>query len=140
MRVRDRMISISVSAAGCRVTLADGEVLRAEAVVCALPVSVLHELEIDGVTPARLASLRAQRHACAAKIVTVYDRAIWAELGANGLSEGELLLGSTWPQREGVLSGLVCCRQQWRNHYSPAGRVANHDQQIWHYRGHRPGR
>ena len=101
------VVSMSVSASGCRVTLADGEELHAEAVVCALPVSVLHELEIDGVTAERLASLRAQRHARAAKIVTVYDRSIWAELGANGLSEGELLLGSTWPQREGVLSGLV---------------------------------
>ena len=107
IRLRAVVVSISVSAAGCRVTLADGEELGAEAAVCALPVSVLHEIEIDGVTPARLASLRAQRHARAAKIVTVYDRSIWAELGANGLSEGELLLGSTWPQREGVLSGLV---------------------------------
>ncbi len=32
---------------------------------------------------------------------------MWADLGANGLSEGELLLASTWPQRDGVLSGLV---------------------------------
>jgi monoamine oxidase len=39
--------------------------------------------------------------------VTVYDRALWSELGANGLSEGEHLLASTWPQRPGVLSGLV---------------------------------
>ena len=39
--------------------------------------------------------------------MTVYDRSLWTDLGANGLSEGELLLGSTWPQRDGVLSGLV---------------------------------
>ncbi len=38
---------------------------------------------------------------------TVYDRSVWADLGANGLSEGEHLLASTWPQRDGVLSGLV---------------------------------
>lgn len=99
--------SISVSASGCRVTLKEGEEVHAEAVVCAVPVSVLHGIEIDGIAPDRLASLRAQRHAPAAKIVTVYDRSIWEELGANGLSEGELLLSSTWPQREGVLSGLV---------------------------------
>ena len=98
---------ISVSRTGCRVTLDTGEVVSAEAVVCALPVSVLHGIEIDGVSPERLASLRAQRQAPAAKVVTVYDRSIWADLGANGLSEGELLLASTWPQREGVLSGLV---------------------------------
>ena len=39
--------------------------------------------------------------------MTVYERSVWQDLGANGLSEGELLLGSTWPQRDGVLSGLV---------------------------------
>ena len=99
--------AISASSSGCGVRLESGEEVRAEAVVCALPVSVLHSLAIDGISAERLASLRAQRHAKAAKLVTVYDRSIWAELGANGLSEGEHLLASTWPQREGVLSGLV---------------------------------
>ena len=98
---------VAVATQGCRVTLASGEELRAGAVVCALPVSVLHRIRVEGIAPDRLASLRAQRHALAAKVVTVYDRAIWAELGANGLAEGERLLGSTWPQRPGVLSGLV---------------------------------
>ena len=99
--------AISVSPNGCSVTLDTDEDVHAEAVVCALPVSVLHGVEIDGVSPGRLASLRAQRQAQAAKIATVYDRSVWADLGANGLSEGEQLLASTWPQREGVLSGLV---------------------------------
>jgi monoamine oxidase len=98
---------ISVSSSGCSVTLDSGEMLRAEAVVCALPVGVLHGVALDGVSTERLASLRAQRQAQAAKVVTVYDRSIWADLDANGLSEGEQLLASTWPQREGVLSGLV---------------------------------
>ena len=39
--------------------------------------------------------------------MTEYERSVWADLGANGLSEGEHLLASTWPQREGVLSGLI---------------------------------
>jgi monoamine oxidase len=99
--------AISVSANGCTVTLETGEDVHAAAVVCALPVSVLHGVEIDGVSPERLASLRAQRQAQAAKIATVYDRSVWADLGANGLSEGEQLLASTWPQRDGVLSGLI---------------------------------
>jgi monoamine oxidase len=89
------------------VTLASGEELRADAIVCALPVSVLHGVPIEGIAPARLASLRAQRQARAAKVVTTYARSVWADLGASGLSEGEQLLGSTWPQRDGVLSGLV---------------------------------
>ena len=108
-RVRHGAVAtaISVSSGGCRVTLGSGEEVRAEAVVCALPVSVLHGVTIEGVSPERLASLRAQRQAQAAKIVTVYDRSVWSDLDANGLSEGELLLSSTWPQRDGVLSGLI---------------------------------
>ena len=99
--------AMSVSPHAARVTLDTGEVVTAEAVVCALPVSVLHGIAIEGVSPERLASLRAQRQAQAAKVVTVYERSVWSDLGANGLSEGELLLASTWPQRDGVLSGLV---------------------------------
>lgn len=107
VRLGTEVTQITVSSHGCRVTLATGEELRAEAVVCALPVSVLHGVRIDGVAPERLASLRAQRQARAVKVVTMYDRSVWADVGANGLSEGEQLLASTWPQREGVLSGLV---------------------------------
>ncbi len=99
--------SITVSAAGCRVKLANGEILGAEAIVSALPVGVLRDIEIDGVAADRLSSLRAQRMALAAKVVTVYGRSIWADVGANGLAGGEHLLGSTWPQRDGVLSALV---------------------------------
>lgn len=107
VRLRAEVRSIEVAASGCRVTLLDGERLSAEAVVCALPVSVLGGIRIEGVDPERLSSIRRQRHALAAKLVTVYDRSVWADLGANGLAEGEQLLASTWPQREGVLSGLV---------------------------------
>jgi monoamine oxidase len=98
---------LAVASSGCTVTLGSGERLAAEVVVCALPVSVLHGIEIEGVSAERLASLRRQRQAQAAKVVTVYERSVWADLDANGLSEGEHLLASTWPQREGVLSGLI---------------------------------
>jgi monoamine oxidase len=99
--------AVAISMSGCRVRLANGEELAAEAVVCALPVGVLGGISIEGVAPARLASLRAQRMALAAKVVAVYPRSVWTDVGANGLSEGEHILGSTWPQREGVLSALV---------------------------------
>lgn len=107
VRFAAEVTSVAVAPHGCRVTLASGQEIRAEAVVCALPVSVLHGVRIEGIAPERLASLRAQRNALAAKVVTVYDRAVWADVGANGLSEGEQLLSSTWPQRPGILSGLV---------------------------------
>jgi monoamine oxidase len=108
-RVRfDAVVSrVAIGPRSCSVTLESGETLTAQAVVCALPVSVLHGIDVAGVSAERLRSLRAQRHAWAAKVVTVYDRSVWADLGANGLSEGEQLLASTWPQRDGVLSGLV---------------------------------
>ena len=107
VRLGAEVSAIAVSRQGCRVTLGSGEDVRAGVVVCALPVSVLHRIPIDGVSPERIASLRAQRQARAAKVVTTYARSVWADVGANGLSEGEHLLSSTWPQRDGVLSGLV---------------------------------
>jgi monoamine oxidase len=107
VRLGAEVSRIRVDGGTCRVTLASGEELRAEAVVCALPAPVAARLDIEGVDPERLRSLRAQRHALAAKVVAVYERSVWAETGSNGLSEGEHVLGSTWPQRDGVLSALV---------------------------------
>lgn len=107
VRLETEVRSLAVGRGGCTVELDSGEELRAEAVVSALPVSVLSTVELEGVNDARVESLRRQRHALAAKVVTVYDHAVWAAVGANGLSEGEHLLASTWPQRDGVLSGLV---------------------------------
>ncbi len=107
IRLSAIVTSVSIARSGCTVGLADGETLTPDAVVSALPVGVLATLPIDGVDPDRLASLRAQRMALAAKVVAVYPRSIWEDAGANGLAEGEHVLGSTWPQREGVLSALV---------------------------------
>ena len=99
--------AVTVAASGCRVRLSGGEEVASEAVVCALPVGVLHEIPLDGIPAARRASLYAQRMALAAKVVAMYSRSVWRDVGANGLTEGEHLLASTWPQREGVLSALV---------------------------------
>lgn len=106
VRLGAEIVSVQVDGA-CRVRLASGEEFRAEAVVSALPAPVLARLAVDGVDPDRLRSLRAQRHALAAKVVAVYPRSVWADTGSNGLSEGEHVLASTWPQAEGVLSALV---------------------------------
>jgi monoamine oxidase len=98
---------IAVSAGRVRLTLAGGELVEAEAVVCAIPVGPLREVEIAGLSDARLSSLRSQRHALAAKVVVAYDRPFWQDSGQNGLAETEWLFGSTWPQGPGVLSLLV---------------------------------
>ncbi len=90
-----------------RVGLASGETLTAEAVVCAVPVGPLREIAIEGLSAERLASLHRQRHALAAKVVAAYPSPFWRARGQNGLAEGEGLLGSVWPQAEGVLSALV---------------------------------
>jgi monoamine oxidase len=92
---------------GVMVTLAGGEPVHAEAVVCALPAGPLRRVAITGLSDARLASLRAQRQALAAKIVVAYDEPFWQGGGQNGLAEAEWLFGSTWPQGAGVLSLLV---------------------------------
>lgn len=98
---------VAVSRGHVRVTLAGGEHVEAEAVVCAIPAGPLREIEIAGVSDARLASLGALRHALAAKVVVAYDSPFWQQQGQNGLAETEWLFGSTWPQGPGVLSLLV---------------------------------
>ena len=79
----------------------------ADAVVLAVPAGPARDLAITGVSEARLTSLRRQRHAWAAKFVAAYDEPFWRATGQNALSECEGVIGSTWPQQEGVLSALV---------------------------------
>ncbi|MFB7368237.1 flavin monoamine oxidase family protein [Streptomyces sp. NPDC056222] len=92
---------------GCTVRLAGGETLTAGAVVSALPVGPLRSVSVTGVTDERLASLHRQRHALAAKFTAAYARPFWHDRGLSGLSECEGVLGSTWPQSDGILSALV---------------------------------
>jgi monoamine oxidase len=99
--------AIELEAGGVRITLADGEQFRVEAVICTLPAGPLRAVRIEGLSEARLSSLRAQRHALAAKVVVAYDEPFWQRNGQNGLAEAEWLFGSTWPQSGGVLSLLV---------------------------------
>ncbi|MFE1228709.1 flavin monoamine oxidase family protein [Streptomyces sp. NPDC058745] len=91
----------------CTVRLAGGEPLTACAVVSALPVGPLRSVAVTGVSDERLASLHRQRHAVAAKFVAAYEEPFWRARGLSGLSESEGVLGSTWPQSEGILSALV---------------------------------
>ena len=99
--------AIDIEHDGARASLATGEVVQAEAVVCALPAGPLRAVRVSGVSDERLASLHAQRHALAVKLVAAYDEPFWQARGQNGLAESEWLFGSTWPQRSGVLSLLV---------------------------------
>ena len=79
------MRAVDVTARGVRVTLAGGEELAAEAVVCALPVGPLRDIVVSGVSEPRLASLHRQRQARAAKVVAAYPAPIWRAAGASGL-------------------------------------------------------
>ena len=72
-----------------------------------MPSGPARDLDIEGVSDARLTSLRRQRHAWAAKFVAAYDEPFWRARGQNALAESEGVLGSTWPQQHGVLSALV---------------------------------
>ena len=106
-----RSASASASASSgpgrCAVRLVSGETLTADAVVSALPVGPLRSVAVTGVSDERMASLHAQRQACAAKLALAYDRPFWRTQGMNGLSECEDVLGSTWPQGFGLLSALI---------------------------------
>jgi monoamine oxidase len=107
VRLSTPVSRIAVGASGCTVTTAAGERLRCSAVVLAVPAGPVRDLDVTGVSDERLTSLRRQRHAWAAKFVAAYDRPFWRDRGQNGLAESEGVLGSTWPQQEGVLSALV---------------------------------
>jgi monoamine oxidase len=107
LRLRAVVTGIDIGTRSVSVTLTDGERIDAEAVVCAIPAGPLRAVTIIGLSEPRLASLRAQRHALAAKLVVAYDGPFWQRNGQNGLAETEWLFGSTWPQGGGVLSLLV---------------------------------
>jgi monoamine oxidase len=99
--------SIKVGASGCAVELDTGEIVSGSAVVSAVPVGPLRDIDVEGVSDERLESLHRQRHALAAKFVAAYARPFWRDNGQNGLTESEGILGSSWPQGEGILSCLV---------------------------------
>ena len=107
LRLGARVVRVDVTPALSRVTLAGGEELTAEAVVCALPVGPLRDVLVSGVSDARLASLHRQRQALAAKVVAAYPEPVWRAVGASGLSDGEGVVSSTWPQGNDALSMLV---------------------------------
>ena len=98
---------VAVTPRRVEIVLADGEQITAETVVCAIPAGPLRAVQLTGLSDARLASLRAQRHALAAKVVAAYPEPFWQDRGQNGLAETEWLFGSTWSQGGGVLSMLV---------------------------------
>jgi monoamine oxidase len=101
-------VRVSAGPSGCVVTTATGESFSASAVVCALPVGPLRNVQVEGVSWERLASLDRQRHALAVKVCFAYDRSFWEEQGQNGAAYFETaVLGGTWVQREGVISTLV---------------------------------
>ncbi|MET9409203.1 FAD-dependent oxidoreductase [Streptomyces sp. NPDC002935] len=107
VRLGSPVAALDVRPGRCTVRLVTGEVLTAGAVVSALPVGPLRTVAVSGVSEARLASLHRQRQATAAKFAAVYDHPFWRADDLNGLSESEGVLGSTWPQNEGILSALV---------------------------------
>jgi monoamine oxidase len=108
VRLATPVTALSAAASGSTVTLASGETLACGAVVSAVPVGPLRDIRIDGVSEARLASLRRQRHALAAKTAVAYPSSFWLDLGRTGLANTEYVVCGLWPQGpRGVLSGLV---------------------------------
>ncbi len=103
LRLGAPVTAIEAGVGGCRVVLAGGETLEADALVCALPVGPLRNVRVEGVSEARLRSLHSQRSALAVKTVVAYPRSFWEVGGA--VADG--IWGSVWIQREGILSSLT---------------------------------
>jgi monoamine oxidase len=107
IRLNSPVHSIKVAPGSSAVQLISGELVQANAVVTSLPAGPFRDITVEGVSDARLGSLHRQRHALAAKFVAAYTHPFWRDRGQNGLTESEGILGSSWPQTEGVLSCLV---------------------------------
>jgi putrescine oxidase len=107
IRLNSAVREVKVAPGSSSVQLASGEIVHADAVVSSLPAGPFRDITVEGVSDGRLESLHRQRHALAAKFVAAYSRPFWRDRGQNGLTESEGILGSSWPQNEGVLSCLV---------------------------------
>lgn len=93
------------------VTLDSGEVVTAANVVCAIPVAPLRNVAITGLSAVRTQALRRIRNSLTAKVVAAYETSFWRDLGKNGSSYSDGLVGSTWIQGPGVISALVAPSQ-----------------------------
>ncbi|WP_155920266.1 MULTISPECIES: NAD(P)/FAD-dependent oxidoreductase [unclassified Mycolicibacterium] len=93
------------------VVLGSGEVVTAANVVCAIPVAPLRRVAITGLSEERLRALRRIRNSLTAKVVAVYESSFWRDLGKNGSSYSDGLVGATWIQGPGVISALVAPAQ-----------------------------
>ena len=108
VRLGAPVAKVAIAKNGCTVTLVSGEELESAAVISAMPVGPLRDIEITGVSEARLQSLARQRSAVTAKVVAGYPSPVWEQAGANGLAYGEGLVGSCWTQApQGVISVLI---------------------------------
>jgi monoamine oxidase len=109
IRYRSPVVRVTLGTGpGAVVVTAGGERFEADAVVCAIPVGPLRHIHIDGLSPARRASLDHQRHALALKAVFSYPDSFWERQGQNGAAYFETaMMGGTWTQRDGILSTLV---------------------------------
>ncbi len=108
VRLEAPVAKVEIAVSGCTVTLRGGEQIKAAAVISAMPVGPLRDIEITGVSDARLKSFARQRSAVTAKVVAAYASPVWEQAGANGLAYGEGLVGSCWTQAPpGVVSVLI---------------------------------
>src|SRR5207248_738712 len=98
VRLGTPVAEMTVSPTGCSVTTASGERMRCTAVVSAVPVGPLGDIRIEGVSQERLASLRRQRHALAAKVAMAYPSSFWLDNGRSGLANTEFVVCGIWPQ------------------------------------------
>ncbi|MBW9110409.1 FAD-dependent oxidoreductase [Microbacterium trichothecenolyticum] len=108
VRYSSPVAEIRIGGGNNTVRLATGELIGATAIVSALPVGPLRDVRITGVSDGRMASLHRQRNCLTVKVAAMYEESFWENDGRNGTSYMEnTILGGTWAQSEGVLSGLI---------------------------------
>ena len=103
VRLGAPVAKVAIAKSGCTVTLVSGEELESAAVISAMPVGPLRDIEITGVSEARLQSLARQRSAATLDHVTagvdlvsavdVHGHVVYVVAVEHGESQGLQALG-----------------------------------------------
>jgi monoamine oxidase len=111
IQLGSEVTAIAVHADRVEVELATGEQIRADHVVCALPVAPLRTIRLSGLSRERINALHRIRNSLSAKVIAAYSEPFWRDAGRNGSAYSDGLMGSTWVQGPGVISALVAPAQ-----------------------------
>jgi monoamine oxidase len=114
LRRRMRVVAIGAGASGAQVTCEDGTRLRAKAVVCSMPLSVLRHVAIDPLPPAaQNAAIRTISYVPITQVHVVPKKKFWESDGLNPTMWTDGIAGTVYAQRFGPDPDEVMSLTAW---------------------------